>query len=255
MKKLLLLIVIFFILPSISHASERFNFGGGTSYIALATSTGMWGQYGKYSTTTSTTSLWYLTNEIIAGGGINLYSEGSSSNGSGTPFFRIVTSRTTLGDVGFEFRGDTGSLASKLVSFGTNDGRWHNVVVVRTSPISITLYVDGKSQGATAITGNVLSADRACIGALCRNTTSATFSGVIGDVRIYNYAMTANEVRMLNQGGNLQTGLLYWYPLNSFNYYEQNYGRETQVYGIRTQITVSKPVHYFTFHPPQAVIY
>ena len=78
---------------------------------------------------------------------------------------------------------------------------------------NIKLYVNGSQEGSNvAQTGNLYgsSVQNNLIG----KSADAAFSGSIDDVRIYNRALSAQEVRALYLGGNVSNyGLIEWLPL------------------------------------------
>ena len=81
-----------------------------------------------------------------------------------------------------------------------NDGKWHQAVMT-ISGTTLTLYVDGKFQSSTTITGIQGAPTGATgIGADPANSSSGVMgylSGSIDDVRIYNRALSASEVKQL----------------------------------------------------------
>ncbi|MEM0360148.1 MAG: DUF2341 domain-containing protein [Candidatus Diapherotrites archaeon] len=94
------------------------------------------------------------------------------------------------------FAGDGGSWDIYLQSSSTiTDSGWHHVgVVINRSSVG-QLYIDGKPNGnaasATSI-GNINNADPVYIGSAQWSTKR--FGGIIDDVRIYNYAKSAQEI-------------------------------------------------------------
>jgi hypothetical protein len=88
----------------------------------------------------------------------------------------------------------------------TNDGTWHNVVLTKDAPISnIVLYVDGKSKGSipNSYVSVINNADF-IIGN--DSAKKQPWIGTIDDIRIYNRAVSQNEVDSLyHEGGYYDT--------------------------------------------------
>ena len=93
------------------------------------------------------------------------------------------------------------------------DGRWHNIII--TADGVYKLYLDGVQKTLTVGIGsdnglftNRPNVDNANIGqTVANNSTTYIFNGLIDDVRIYNYALTAEQVRQAyNDGAALRLG-------------------------------------------------
>jgi hypothetical protein len=100
-----------------------------------------------------------------------------------------------------------------------NDGRWHEVAIVRTRATGvIQLFVDGKLE-ATAVAGtqSLSVPRRLTIGQI--QTGDHYFCGRLADVRIYHHALSADEVAVLEQLPGKETAaagsLAGWWPLNA----------------------------------------
>jgi len=83
-------------------------------------------------------------------------------------------------------------------SVDVNDGKWHHVVGVHDGA-KVCLYVDGipadfESRGGNAVVYN----DPVYIGG--EPHSKYQWNGFIDDVRIYSYALSAEEVKMLYEG-------------------------------------------------------
>ncbi len=81
------------------------------------------------------------------------------------------------------------------------DGQWHHALVTYDGSFQ-RLYIDTTLISSSAITGNITSNSNTTL--IGRDTTGASnfnFNGLLDDVRIYNRALSATEVRQLyNQG-------------------------------------------------------
>lgn len=81
-----------------------------------------------------------------------------------------------------------------------NDNNWHNILFVRSGTTS-TLYIDGKLDISTAQTGYVASSSPLSIG--YDQPNSEYFPGQIDDIRIYNYALTSEQVKQIYNSGTI----------------------------------------------------
>jgi hypothetical protein len=87
-----------------------------------------------------------------------------------------------------------------------NDNIWHNIVFVRSGNTS-SFYVDGVFDSSATQTGYSAVADIFRIGHDVANGTPY-FPGQIDDVRIYNYALTKEQIAIVkNEGSALRFGL------------------------------------------------
>jgi len=92
------------------------------------------------------------------------------------------------------------SAASSNVTY--TDTEWHHVAGVREGQIN-ALYVDGVRQASTTVTGFVPSSQFFYIGRQYSTQTDRTFVGLIDDVRIYNKALTVDELTEAMKGNPL----------------------------------------------------
>jgi hypothetical protein len=80
-----------------------------------------------------------------------------------------------------------------------NDGAWHLITATRSGSDGI-IYIDGVSSATATGTSKALdSAIKTTIGLNLRDPSSY-FAGLIDDVRIYNRALTAQEVQAIYSG-------------------------------------------------------
>ena len=66
----------------------------------------------------------------------------------------------------------------------------------------IKAYVNGKLIGQSAQNGNTVRTNNTPI-QIARDSSSSYFSGQIDDVRIYNYALTSEQVKTVYNGGSV----------------------------------------------------
>src|SRR3989344_1190719 len=103
--------------------------------------------------------------------------------------------RITSGLASFHDGGATTNTSTETV----NDGNWHNIVYVYNGSTG-RFYIDGKIQSDTtaATWRNICAATNVRIGSLI---SSEYFDGQIDDVRVYKYALSADQVKnVINEG-------------------------------------------------------
>jgi hypothetical protein len=83
---------------------------------------------------------------------------------------------------------------------GVNDNKWHHVVAVRNSLYSAQLYVDGVLEASGAVPPSASSSVHTNSPLTIGGGNQSFFAGQIDDVRIYNRALSADEVRQLFSG-------------------------------------------------------
>jgi len=98
---------------------------------------------------------------------------------------------------------------------GYNDGQWHYLVAV-VNGLTRNLYIDGIQRGTDengmqSVTGNTFPAT---VGGFAAG--SNLFNGTIDDVRIYNYAKSAQEIQAdyNSSKAGYFNALEGWWPLN-----------------------------------------
>ncbi|NTS40693.1 LamG domain-containing protein [Flavisolibacter sp. BT320] len=136
------------------------------------------------------------------------------SNGSGSNNL-IFSNEGTTRKLRFEvYRGSTTSGLSIPQTLTT--GRWYHVAVTQTSEGLVTLYVDGIAATSATLHMPVnVSRTRSEIGRSAWNT-DGYFKGSIDEVRIWNVARTATEIRqnMLKTVPANATGLIAYYSFD-----------------------------------------
>lgn len=85
-----------------------------------------------------------------------------------------------------------------------NNGNWHHIAIVH-SGTTVTFYKDAVSDG-TATVGSRTNNSSTNLFIGQNSLSSRRFSGQIDDVRIYNYALTATQVKSLYNGGSVRFG-------------------------------------------------
>ncbi len=102
----------------------------------------------------------------------------------------------------FFYAGDGAANAQSM--YTTNDvfdGQWHHVSATR-SGLTIHIYVDGVDQPLTVVSNtmivNVTNTGNLTMG---RNNDIVYYNGKLDDVRVYNRALSSNEVMAIYQAG------------------------------------------------------
>jgi hypothetical protein len=125
-----------------------------------------------------------------------IYAAGDNSDTT-KPYFRIFCSPTTFGIPSRNDANSEPTVSSTLARCSKNE--WHHVVVLNDGSENYLFYVDGIGYAATTntMTGTYNNLDQSSIGRLWRGASSygsSQFDGSISDVRIYNRALTAEEI-------------------------------------------------------------
>jgi hypothetical protein len=125
---------------------------------------------------------------------VGQYDDGTGATGDWWNFER--SSGTTI-----SFKVDDSSTITSADSTTTlNVGTWYHVVGVRDEDSTLKLFINGKQETSVAETAYTIDSSQSVyIGNQYNN--SRYFDGQIDDVRIYNYAMTSNQVRSLYSTG------------------------------------------------------
>jgi hypothetical protein len=115
---------------------------------------------------------------------------------------------------------------SATAASGLSPNIWYHIVWVHSSSSGDydIVYVNGDNSSSLSINGNLPnpSADATNLGIGARNIGNYAFNGSIADVRIYNRALSSEEIIALNNSynpklssGSLQKGLVFDMPLTS----------------------------------------
>lgn len=93
---------------------------------------------------------------------------------------------------------DDGTTLQSVTSSRTVEGAWAHISAVRTSGNKIELYIDGVSAGTTSDTGSISSGTGSFIGRYTAGGSGTShFNGSIADVRVYDRALSPNEIQYL----------------------------------------------------------
>lgn len=173
------------------------EFNGSSSYVLKSTET-------AYNLVNYSIEVWIKANKNTFSNDSRIYAEGSSS--SGNPFFNI--NAKTTGGVTVGVRDDANStlLAGNSTNLNIFDDKWHQLVWVDQGGTA-TLYIDGVADATSfSYTRGTLTLNRTAVGALVRTSVSNYFKGKIDKVRVYNTALTQDQVNNLYYQGSLISG-------------------------------------------------
>lgn len=134
----------------------------------------------------------------------------------------IINKRSASNTVGYDFLSGAGGIVGNMVCriqdntdavssatwSGTGDEKWHLAVcIINRSSQEISLYGDGVLIGSASSISAVDSVSNGIpfqIGA--RNSAGAFYTGKIDDVRVYNRALTAQEIKDIYNSGIILRG-------------------------------------------------
>ena len=100
---------------------------------------------------------------------------------------------------GVNVPGDIGVASGVLARTNLNDGRWHHVAGVYDGRMA-TFYIDGRRDVSAAVAGPIAANSLKMWIGWDSHRSESTWKGRIDDVRIYSYALSAKEIRILYEG-------------------------------------------------------
>ena len=106
------------------------------------------------------------------------------------------------GSVRLDLRFDDNSTFDLGASTTLEDGNWHHVAATRDGD-NYKIYVDGREENSDNVSGTSFSIDHALIGSgWSESAPTDHMEGAIDDVRLYDRALSAEEIAALfNEGG------------------------------------------------------
>ncbi len=161
-----------------------------------------------YNVTDFTVSLWTYYNGAGTGGKQywTLLNKQNTGNGNDDPFHMLVYSANNAPGI----RVGNGSTAINLSSASTplNDNRWHFVTASRQGT-TIKLFVDGIQKDTQQLSGSTTNSAVMAFGVWPNYVNY--YNGLLDEIRIYNRALTDDEITQLYQSG---TGPIAQYNLD-----------------------------------------
>lgn len=146
-----------------------------------------------FGTNDFSTSAWFKTSTSEIGVIVGKY------NGYPLWYSKILASGKIEVRIGF----DANTNYSISTGATVNDNQWHNIITVYKRNGNLTKYIDGKidstpvdisSSSSTSVNTN----NEFIVGG---GVSTQFFGGLIDDVRIYNYALTSEQVKQVYNGG------------------------------------------------------
>jgi hypothetical protein len=179
----------------IGKLGQALNFNGSTAAIMSGTS-GVADNLNAMSV-----ALWFKTTDTSAQ---VLFSKGSDYNVS-AGWYVIKNVQGAAGTIAFLTAQDASNWKSNVTTINYADGKWHHFVATLTGGGggTITLYVDGAAVSTTGFNGGAVGTySNSETIKIAKETTGLNFTGSEDDVRVYNRALSAREVKQLyNLGG------------------------------------------------------
>ena len=123
--------------------------------------------------------------------GADGYIIGRDDNSVRAYYFAVISGKTRL------YLNDGSSESFDDGATSVNDGNWHYVAGVFVPSTSITIYVDGSSDGthtSSIISGASSSNEEVYIGTKGNLDSNKIFEGQIDEAKIYNRALTSTEI-------------------------------------------------------------
>lgn len=182
-------------------ATGKFNSGIALDTTSDVIDIGNISTYAFERTNSFSVSIWFKTTNNTT---MTLMAKQDSSS----PFSGWTLELGNSGVINFILANSYSTNALEVRTPNTNyaDGAWHHVIATydgSSTAAGTHIYFDSKDQTLTAafssLTGSILNSIPVTIGS--RNDTSQKYAGLLDDARIYNYTLTASQVRKLTTGG------------------------------------------------------
>ena len=205
---------------NITYAAGKFGnaavFNGSSSEISLGSSNSF-----SYTTTGALSiNMWIKTTNTSTA---YVVSKANDSSGQ----YEWAIEQLSNGTLSLHAYTNAGGFASTINNTAViNDGNWHNLVGVIVNNTSTTLYIDGIAATSTSFSGTAASYSIPTLIGHFGGISAATawFEGDIDQVRIYNRAITAEEVTTLYNEVACPSGLNFNTVLYTGNGTTQNVG-------------------------------
>ena len=182
--------------------SNALDFDGTDDYVTMGNNLNL--------TSTITIETWVKTDGL--GARQTIIDKGYSS--SGEPYYQYHVEVRAGGEVYFALSLG-GSRQSTETSASLTAGQWHHVACVYNGS-TIKVYIDGVQESSTNATGSISTYSTSFyIGAHSGPTSIGSFDGPIDEVRIWNDARTAAEIKeyMHKEVASDASGLVAYYKL------------------------------------------
>lgn len=139
-----------------------------------------------------TLACWFYQTTVAAGGLVSLHdAQGSSNN------FILMIDGTSL----FAYAQNSGGpVAGISATSSPQNSTWHHGCAVFTSSTSRTVYLDGGNEATNTTSRTPLGINRLSVGALWFGSFSNFLNGIVGEVGVWNVALTKPEIASLAKG-------------------------------------------------------
>lgn len=150
-----------------------------------------------------TFSMWFKTNH----GSTETLIEKRETSGSNRGYTLWIAAGGGGGDFGFQLN-DNSTNSFSNYGAGYDDDEWHHVILtVAFSSNTANVYVDGINVGnnidISSVTGDITNNEDLLIG---EHISNFEWNGLIDEVKIFNYALTAEQVKTEYGGGAVRFG-------------------------------------------------
>lgn len=129
-------------------------------------------------------------------GGTDFFIEKGTQGATGDPGYSLVKGSTDV--LGFRLQDDVGSRLAQNSTYTLSNNVWYHVVWTFDRDSNATLYIDGKKIETMNISTENGSIDSSDPFTISRN---GAMNGEVDDVRVYNYALTAEQVKVIMNNG------------------------------------------------------
>lgn len=166
---------------------KALSFDGSNDYVKISHTQGLLGNIPTF-----TISTWFKTSGVSQ----RIYMEANSTNN--VPLLGIWINGS--GQAEINIRDDANVTGHTVSTLAYNDNKWHHMVGVQVSKSSRIIYVDGVQVGTNTTALGTFTLNNSSIGVIKRAPGAADsgfFNGSIDDVRVYNRALSAAEIKQL----------------------------------------------------------
>ena len=180
------------------------NFDGTDDYVSVADSSSL------QLATALTVAAWFKTSTSVSGQGKGVVRKDTTTGTRylyGLDFGNSANCSGATNKITAEYY--NGTVYCKASTNTLNDGLWHHAAMT-ISGTTMTLYIDGASQGTTTLAGTQgVPTGEMDIAANPPSTGGGRgdyFTGQIDDVRVYNYPLTAQQIKTVMNNGAIRWG-------------------------------------------------
>ena len=174
----------------LGNANEACSFSGTNSYISVPNHSSL-----NFSTGNFSILAIIKTSVIPTYSWSALITKHNTATWHDTEYFLVIEGNT--GYATFGLSTNTGIFERALGTTNICDGQYHTLVGVRANG-QLKLYVDGAIQATASASINPDNSNPLNIGRSSYDNGSGYFNGIMDEVRIYNRALSEEEIQALN---------------------------------------------------------